>query len=229
MTLPHSPRLDAAHIARCLVDVDLRGVKVGSAGSAQIPQLPRLGPVFRLRIPIRGLNAGSGPRAEPTPLCRLHRVEPRHAVAAALCPRVPRGQNQPGAGSPRPEGGQQRRANGWGRRCGLSRGRAGGGRGVRQGCDPPRRDPRPWIYASGVWIDQPAMEVPCEGSHHDSGPRAPPVQAKAVGLALCSTCNHGHVGSAGIYARRALGHGLISWCVLRRACIVAMGGEAISY
>ena len=39
------------------------------------------------------------------------------------------------------------------------------------------------------------------------------VRAKQVGLALASTCNHGHVGSAGIYARRALGHGLVSWCV----------------
>ena len=38
-------------------------------------------------------------------------------------------------------------------------------------------------------------------------------RAKRVGLALGSTCNHGHVGSAGIYARRALGHGLVSWCV----------------
>ncbi|NKB69009.1 MAG: hypothetical protein GKR89_18225 [Candidatus Latescibacteria bacterium] len=38
-------------------------------------------------------------------------------------------------------------------------------------------------------------------------------KAKELGLALASTCNHGHVGSAGIYARRALEHGLISWCV----------------
>jgi LDH2 family malate/lactate/ureidoglycolate dehydrogenase len=36
-------------------------------------------------------------------------------------------------------------------------------------------------------------------------------KARDVGLALASTCNHGHVGSAGIYARRALEHGLISW------------------
>ena len=38
-------------------------------------------------------------------------------------------------------------------------------------------------------------------------------RAEHVGLALASTCNHGHVGSVGIYARRALEHGLISWCV----------------
>ena len=36
-------------------------------------------------------------------------------------------------------------------------------------------------------------------------------KAKEVGLAVGSTCHHGHVGSAGIYARRALTHGLISW------------------
>ncbi len=33
------------------------------------------------------------------------------------------------------------------------------------------------------------------------------------GIALGSTFNHGHVGSAGIYARRAIGHDLISWCM----------------
>ncbi len=38
-------------------------------------------------------------------------------------------------------------------------------------------------------------------------------KAKAIGIAVASTCNHGHVGSEGIYARRALSHGLISWCV----------------
>ena len=38
-------------------------------------------------------------------------------------------------------------------------------------------------------------------------------KAKAVGIAVASTCNHGHVGSEGIYARRALKHDLISWCV----------------
>ena len=38
-------------------------------------------------------------------------------------------------------------------------------------------------------------------------------KAKEVGLALCSTFNHGHVGSTGIYARQTLSHGLISWCV----------------
>ena len=38
-------------------------------------------------------------------------------------------------------------------------------------------------------------------------------KARHTGLALATTCNHGHVGSAGIYARRALPHGLISWCV----------------
>ena len=36
-------------------------------------------------------------------------------------------------------------------------------------------------------------------------------KALATGLALATTCHHGHVGSAGIYARRALTHGLISW------------------
>ncbi len=36
-------------------------------------------------------------------------------------------------------------------------------------------------------------------------------KAQDVGLALASTCHHGHVGSAGIYARAALTHGLISW------------------
>lgn len=38
-------------------------------------------------------------------------------------------------------------------------------------------------------------------------------KAKTVGLAVGSTCNHGHVGSEGIYARRALAHGLFCWCV----------------
>jgi LDH2 family malate/lactate/ureidoglycolate dehydrogenase len=38
-------------------------------------------------------------------------------------------------------------------------------------------------------------------------------KAGQVGLALATTCNHGHVGSAGIYARRVLDHGYISWCV----------------
>ncbi len=38
-------------------------------------------------------------------------------------------------------------------------------------------------------------------------------KSKDVGIAVASTCNHGHVGSEGIYARRALAHGLISWCV----------------
>ena len=33
------------------------------------------------------------------------------------------------------------------------------------------------------------------------------------GLAMASTCNHGHVGSEGIYARRAVERGLVSWCV----------------
>jgi len=33
------------------------------------------------------------------------------------------------------------------------------------------------------------------------------------GIALATTCNHGHVGSMGIYARRALTHGLVSWGV----------------
>ena len=33
------------------------------------------------------------------------------------------------------------------------------------------------------------------------------------GIALASTRNHGHVGSLGIYARRALSRGLISWSV----------------
>jgi L-2-hydroxycarboxylate dehydrogenase (NAD+) len=38
-------------------------------------------------------------------------------------------------------------------------------------------------------------------------------KAKQVGIALASTCNHGHVGSMGIYARRALEFGFISWGV----------------
>ncbi len=38
-------------------------------------------------------------------------------------------------------------------------------------------------------------------------------KAKQVGLALASSRNHGHVGSAGIYGRRVLSHGLIGWCV----------------
>jgi LDH2 family malate/lactate/ureidoglycolate dehydrogenase len=33
------------------------------------------------------------------------------------------------------------------------------------------------------------------------------------GLAMATTCNHGHVGSEGIYARRAIDRGLVSWCV----------------
>ncbi|MEE2753159.1 MAG: Ldh family oxidoreductase [Candidatus Latescibacterota bacterium] len=33
------------------------------------------------------------------------------------------------------------------------------------------------------------------------------------GLAMATTCNHGHVGSEGIYARRAVERGLVSWCV----------------
>jgi LDH2 family malate/lactate/ureidoglycolate dehydrogenase len=33
------------------------------------------------------------------------------------------------------------------------------------------------------------------------------------GIALATTCNHGHVGSEGIYARRAIERGLVSWCV----------------
>jgi len=39
------------------------------------------------------------------------------------------------------------------------------------------------------------------------------LKGTTTGLALASTFHHGHVGSAGIYARRALDHGLISWCV----------------
>ena len=38
-------------------------------------------------------------------------------------------------------------------------------------------------------------------------------KTNAVGLAVAATCNHGHVGSAGIYARRVLSHGFIGWCV----------------
>ena len=45
------------------------------------------------------------------------------------------------------------------------------------------------------------------------GVEAACAKAREVGLALCSTTNHGHVGSAGIYARLALEHGLISWCL----------------
>jgi LDH2 family malate/lactate/ureidoglycolate dehydrogenase len=39
------------------------------------------------------------------------------------------------------------------------------------------------------------------------------IKAKQVGLALASSRKHGHVGSAGIYGRRVLSHGLIGWCV----------------
>lgn len=38
-------------------------------------------------------------------------------------------------------------------------------------------------------------------------------KAAAQGLALATTRNHGHVGSAGIYARRAADRGLLSWGV----------------
>ena len=38
-------------------------------------------------------------------------------------------------------------------------------------------------------------------------------KASHTGLALATTFHHGHVGSAGIWARRALSHGLVSWCV----------------
>lgn len=33
------------------------------------------------------------------------------------------------------------------------------------------------------------------------------------GLAMATSCNHGHVGSEGIYARMAIERGLVSWCV----------------
>ena len=38
-------------------------------------------------------------------------------------------------------------------------------------------------------------------------------KAKDTGIAVAATCNHGHVGSAGIYGRRVLSHGFIGWCV----------------
>ncbi len=38
-------------------------------------------------------------------------------------------------------------------------------------------------------------------------------KALESGIALATTCNHGHVGSAGIYARRAIQRGLVSWGV----------------
>jgi LDH2 family malate/lactate/ureidoglycolate dehydrogenase len=53
---------------------------------------------------------------------------------------------------------------------------------------------------AGYLVATPAVDAVC-------------AKAKQLGLALASTCNHGHVGSVGIYARRALEHGLISWCV----------------
>ncbi len=37
--------------------------------------------------------------------------------------------------------------------------------------------------------------------------------AATAGIVLASTCNHGHVGSAGIYARRVIDSGFIAWCV----------------
>lgn len=38
-------------------------------------------------------------------------------------------------------------------------------------------------------------------------------KALASGIAMATTCNHGHVGSMGIYARRAIERGLVSWGV----------------
>lgn len=38
-------------------------------------------------------------------------------------------------------------------------------------------------------------------------------KALESGVALATTCHHGHVGSAGIYARRAVDRGLISWVI----------------
>jgi len=38
-------------------------------------------------------------------------------------------------------------------------------------------------------------------------------KARESGIALATTCNHGHVGSMGIYARTAIKHGLVSWGV----------------
>ena len=38
-------------------------------------------------------------------------------------------------------------------------------------------------------------------------------KALAHGISIATTCNHGHVGSGGIYARQAIERGLISWCV----------------
>lgn len=38
-------------------------------------------------------------------------------------------------------------------------------------------------------------------------------KAASAGIVLASTCNHGHVGSAGIYGRRVASRGYIGWCV----------------
>ena len=114
------PDADAAHIARCLVDVDLRGVK--SHGTRQ------------LRRYVGEFRDG---RVNPTPQIRTLR-----------------------------EGGNIIRLDGDG--------------------------------GAGYLVATQAVDAAC-------------AKAKAEGLALASTCNHGHVGSAGIYARRALKHGLISW------------------
>ena len=115
-------RIDAEHIARCLVDVDLRGVK--SHGTRQ---LRRYIGEFRER------------RINPAPdICTLRESE------------------------------NSIRLDGDG--------------------------------GAGYLVATRATDIACD-------------KAKQVGLALASTCNHGHVGSMGIYARRALAHGFISWGV----------------
>lgn len=38
-------------------------------------------------------------------------------------------------------------------------------------------------------------------------------KAGGTGIALVTSCNHGHVGSAGIYARRVVRRGYIGWCL----------------
>jgi LDH2 family malate/lactate/ureidoglycolate dehydrogenase len=116
------PNEDAAHIARCLVDVDLRGVR--THGTRQLR---------------RYVNEFRDGKVNPTPSSRLLR-----------------------------ETDNSLRFDGDG--------------------------------GAGYLVAARATDAACE-------------RAQVAGIVLASTCNHSHVGSAGIYARRALRHGLISWCV----------------
>ena len=116
------PTHDAAHIARCLVDVDLRGVR--SHGTRQLR---------------RYINEFRDGQINPTPTSRLLR-----------------------------ETDNSLRFDGDG--------------------------------GAGYLVATRATDAACD-------------KARGTGLVLASSCNHGHVGSAGIYARRVLHHGLISWSV----------------